>query len=183
MTAALNPRYRPPSRDDLSNTLIPAWYSVEKQHVIQELAQLNKAAITCDGWTSVAQDHYLTVTVHYTSEGHIKQKVLNTKAVYESQTGLVVADEINCILEEFQINTKVVAATVDNASNMDVALKNLKLLKVGCFAHTLNLAAQKVYSISAITKWCARLRSIVVWLRRSSMAKIVLREKQQLLSK
>lgn len=69
------------------------------------------------------------------------------------QTGLVVADEINCILEEFQINTKVVAATVDNASNMDVALKNLKLLKVGCFAHTLNLAAQKVYSISAITKW------------------------------
>lgn len=45
------------------------------------------------------------------------------------------ADEINCILEEFQINTEVVAATVDNASNMDVALKNLKLLKVGCFAH------------------------------------------------
>ncbi|XP_072571804.1 zinc finger BED domain-containing protein 4-like [Paramormyrops kingsleyae] len=94
----------------------------------------------------------------------------------------MVADEINCILEEFQINTKVVAATVDNASNMDVALKNLKLLKVGCFAHTLNLAAQKVYSISAITKWCVRLRSIVVWLRRSSMAKIVLREKQQLLN-
>ncbi len=105
------------------------------------------------------------------SEGHIKQKVLNTKAVYESQTGLVV-HEINCILEDFQINTKFVAATVDNASNMDVALKNLKLLNVGCFAHTLNLAAQKVYSINDITKWCARLRSIVVWLRRSSIAKI-----------
>ncbi len=45
---------------------------------------------------------------------------------------------------------------------MDVALKNLKLLKVGCFAHTLNLATQKVYSISAITMWCARLRSMVV---------------------
>ncbi len=40
MTAALNPRYRPPSREDLSNTLIPAWYSVEKQNVIQELAQV-----------------------------------------------------------------------------------------------------------------------------------------------
>ncbi len=141
---------------------------------------MSKAAITCDGWTSVAEDYYLTVTVHYTSEGHFKLNVLNTKDVYESQTGLVVADEINCILEEFQINTKVVAATVDNASNMDIALKNLK---VGCFAHSLNLATQKVYSISAITTWCARLRSIVVWLRRSSMAKIVLREKQQLLSK
>lgn len=181
MTTALNPRYQLPSRYDLSNTLIHAWYSVEKQNVIQELAQVSKAA--CDGWTSVAQDHYLTVTVNYTSESHIKQKVLNTKAVYESQTGLVMIDEINCILEKFQINAKTVAATEDNTSNMDVALKNLKLLKVGCFTHTLNLSAQKVYSISTITKWCARLRSIVLWLKRSSMDKTLLREKQQLLSK
>ena len=35
---------------------------------------------------------------------------------------------------------------------MDVALKAFKFLKVGCFAHTLNLAAQKVYSITAVTK-------------------------------
>ena len=183
MTTALNPRYRPLSRDDLSNTLIPAWYSVEKQNVIQELAQVKKAAITCDGWTSVAQDHYVTVTVHYTSHGVIKQKVLNTKAVYESQTGLVVADEITSILVEFSLKTKVVAATVDNASNMDVALKALKFLKVGCFAHTLNLAAQKVYGITAVTKWCARLRAVVVWLKRSTMAKTVLQEKQRLLGK
>jgi len=39
-------------------------------------------------------------TVHYTSQGHIMQKVLNTKAVYESQTGLVVANEIESILED-----------------------------------------------------------------------------------
>lgn len=71
----------------------------------------------------MADDHYL-VTVHYTSHGHIKQKVLNTKAEYESQAGLVVADEINGILEEFQINIQVVAA-----SNMHVALTNLKFLK------------------------------------------------------
>lgn len=183
MTTALNPRYKPPSRDALSNTLVPAWYSVEKQNLITELAHINTVAITCDGWTSVAQDHYLTVTVHYSSHGHIKQKVLNTKAVYESQTGLVVAEEIHGILEEFHLNKKAVAATVDNASNMDVALKNLPLLKVGCFAHTLNLAAQKVYSISAVTRWCARLRTVVVWLKRSTLSKPVLREKQRLLSK
>lgn len=74
MTAALNPCYRPPSKDDLSNTLIPALYCAEKQNVIQKLVQVSKAAITCDGWTSVAQDHYLTVTVHYTNEGHISKK-------------------------------------------------------------------------------------------------------------
>lgn len=93
------------------------------------------------------------------------------------------ADKINSILREFQINTKVVAATVDNTSNMDVALKNLKIFKLGCFAHTQNLAAQKVYSISAITKWCARILAIVVWLKRFAGAKTILREKHQLLSK
>ncbi|XP_034035123.1 zinc finger BED domain-containing protein 4-like [Thalassophryne amazonica] len=182
MSIALNPKYQPPSRDDLSNTLIPAWYSVVKQNVIQQLAHVSKTAITCDGWTSVAQDHYLTVTVHYIYKGSIQQKVLSTEAVYEAQTGLVVAEEIHKILEEFKLTGKVLAATVDNASNLDVALKNLKFLKVGCFAHTLNLAAQKVYGIQAVTRWCAKIRAVVVWLKRSTMSKTVLREKQRLLN-
>ncbi|KAM4628420.1 cholinesterase-like [Polymixia lowei] len=38
-----------------------------------------------------------------------------------ASSGLLVADEINDILEEFQIKTKVVASTVDNASSMDGA--------------------------------------------------------------
>ncbi|XP_041947892.1 E3 SUMO-protein ligase ZBED1-like [Alosa sapidissima] len=182
MITALNHRYQPPSRDDISNRFIPAWYSVIKQNVIKQLAQVIKIAITCDGWTSVAQDHYLTVTVHYIYKGSIQQKVLSTEAVYESQTGPVVAEEINSILEEFQLTGKVIAATVDNAYNMDAALRNLKFLKVGCFAHTLNLAAQKVYGIQAVTRWCAKIRAVVVWLKRSTKSKTVLREKQRLLN-
>lgn len=52
---ALYERYKPPSRDDLCNTLIPAWYSVEKENVIWELAMMKKVAITCDCWSSLAQ--------------------------------------------------------------------------------------------------------------------------------
>ncbi|XP_077076835.1 zinc finger BED domain-containing protein 4-like [Siphateles boraxobius] len=181
MSTALNHRYQPPSRDDMSNTYITAWYSVIKHNVIQELAQVSKIAITCDGWTSVAQDHYLTVTVHYIYKGSIQQKVLSTEAVYESQTGPEVAQEIHNILEEFKLTGKVIAATVDNAYNMD-ALRNLNFLKVGGFAHTLNLAAQKVYGIQAVTRWCAKIRAVVVWLKCSTMSKTVLREKQQLLN-
>lgn len=174
MTLALNDRYKPPSRDDLCNTLIPAWYAVEKENVLRELAMAKKVAITCDGWSSLAQDHYITVTVHYIHEGNMRVKVLSTKAVYEAQTGMVVAEEINEVLEEFKISDKIVAATVDNAGNMSVALRNLKFLKVGCFAHTLNLASQKVYNVSAVAKWRAKLRDVVVWLKRSTMSKTVL---------
>lgn len=181
MTKALNPRYTPPSRTVLSNTLIPAWYEVEKQNVITELANVSKVAITSDGWTSLAQDHYITVTAHYSSQGKLQQKVLQTKAVYRAQTGETVAVEIGEVLEEFGITQKVVVMTVDNASNMDVAAKKLDILKLGCFAHTLNLAAQKVYSIATMTRWAAKLRAVIVWMKRSSMAKVVLKEKQLLL--
>ncbi|KAK0135320.1 Zinc finger BED domain-containing protein 1 [Merluccius polli] len=181
MTKALNPRYTPPCRTVLSNTLIPAWYEVEKQNVITELANVSKVAITSDGWSSLAQDHYITVTAHYSSQGKLHQKVLRTKAVYRAQTGETVAVEIGEVLEEFGITHKVVVMTVDNASNMDVAAKKLDILKLGCFAHTLNLAAQNVYSIATVTRWAAKLRAVIVWMKRSSVAKIVLKEKQLLL--
>lgn len=91
------------------------------------------------------------------------------------------AVEIGEVLEEFGIAHKVVGITVENASNMTV--KRLDILKLGCFAHTLNLAAQKVYSIATVARWSAKLRAVVVWMKQSTMAKTVLKEKQLLLSK
>lgn len=55
----------------------------------------------------------------------MRQKVLQTKPVYTAQTGLVVAEEIGDVLTDFGIFDKVVAVTVDNAANMDVAIKRL----------------------------------------------------------
>ena len=52
-----------------------------------------KVAITSDGWTSITQDHYITVTLHNINQGQLKQKVLKTQAVYESQSGPVVAEQ------------------------------------------------------------------------------------------
>nr|XP_055051178.1 uncharacterized protein LOC129436907 [Misgurnus anguillicaudatus] len=182
MTRALNAKYTPPSRDRLSNILIPAWYKVEKANLITELTTVSKVALTSDSWTSMSQDHYLTVTAHYTIKGEMRQKVLKTKAVYQAQTGQVVAEEISDIVQEFGIMDKIEAVTVDNAANMDVAIKKLQFIKLGCFAHTLNLGAQTIYSVASVAKWTAKIRNIVVWMKRSSMAKTVLREKQQILN-
>ncbi|XP_039876078.1 E3 SUMO-protein ligase ZBED1-like [Simochromis diagramma] len=181
MIKTLNPKYKAPNRDSLTNHLIPAWYAVEKANLISQLKHVLKAAITADGWTSFSQDHYLTVTLHYVRNGQTHEKVLKTKPVYQAQTGTAVAEEIDEILEEYGIKDKVVAATVDNAANMDVAVKKLQILKFPCFAHTLNLGAQKLYNCPAISNWAARIRSVIVWMKRSHMAKVVLKEKQELL--
>ncbi|KAI7789674.1 putative zinc finger BED domain-containing protein 1-like [Triplophysa rosa] len=183
MTRALNPKYTPPSRDTLSNVLIPAWYKVEKANLIMQLTTVGKLALTSDSWTSLSQDHYLTVTAHYILEGETRQKVLTTKAVYEAQTGPIVAEEISEVLQEFGIMDKIVAVTVDNTANMDVAIKRLQFIKLGCFAHTLNLGAQSIHSVASVANWTAKIQNIVVWMRRSSMAKTVLREKQQVLKR
>lgn len=89
----------------LSNTLIPAWYAVEKENVKRQLQDIRNVAVIADGRTSVAQPHYLTVSVHYVRDGTMKEKVLHTTAVYTSQgtTGNVIAEEIGDILDEFQI--------------------------------------------------------------------------------
>ena len=147
----------------------------------KELQLVDHVAVTADGWSSVAQDHYLTVTAHYIAKGELSGKVLHTRAVYVSQTGVAVAEEIGNILDDFDVKSKVAAITVDNASNMEVAVKRMEILKMPCFAHTLNIAAQKLYNVKAVSNWSARVRAVVVWLRRNNLAKVVLKEKYKLL--
>lgn len=86
-------------------------------------------------------------------------------------------------MDEFGISGKVTAITMDNASNMDVAVKKLNIIKIGCFAHTLNLGAQSLSTITYVSKWTANIRDVIMWMTRSSMAKTVLRERQNILSK
>lgn len=175
MTRALNPKYNPPNRNELCNTLVPAWCSVEKSNVKEELKEVDYVAVTADLWSSVAQDHYITVTVHYVVEMELREKVLHTRAVYVSQTGPVVAEEIDDILDDFEVKSKVIAVTVDNAANIEVAVKKMRVLKMGCFTHTLNIAAQKLYSVKNISSWSGRIRVVVLW--------PVLKEKQKLLGR
>lgn len=104
--------------------------------------------------------------------------MLKTKAVYKAQAGCVVAEEISDVLSEFCISDKIVAITVDNAANMAVAIKRLQFMKLCCFAHALNLAAQSLFFLNAVTQWVAKVRTIVVWMKRCLMAKVVLQEKQ-----
>lgn len=95
----------------------------------------------------------------------------------------MLAEEIGGILDEFGVKSRVAVITVDHASNMNVEVHNLHLIKVGCFAHTLNLGAQSVYTVTSVAKWTSKIRDVIEWMKRSTMAKIVLREKQQILSK
>ncbi|XP_056322340.1 E3 SUMO-protein ligase ZBED1-like [Danio aesculapii] len=54
-------------------------------------------------------------------------------------------------------------------------------LHVKCYAHTLNLAAQRALKITTVTRLLGRVRRIVSFFRRSTTANHMLKEKQRLL--
>ncbi|XP_078331257.1 zinc finger BED domain-containing protein 4-like [Crassostrea virginica] len=68
--------------------------------------------------------------------------------------------------------------TVDNASNMSVALEVAGAQKLGCLAHTLNLASNKAMSIQSLQRVLAKVRSIVTFFHKSNIATEMLKEKQ-----
>lgn len=57
---------------------------------------------------------------------------------------------------------RVEVITVDNASYMTVAVEvSGANLKLGCFAHTLNLASNKALGMSSLDKLLDKVRSVV----------------------
>lgn len=173
----LNPEFIPPNKETISSIYVPSWYNVEMQKLQTELASTEAVAITADHWTSLGGDHYLTVTAHFIKDWTLQNKVLQTKAVYESQTGEAISLEITECLISFGIKEKVVAITVDNAANMAVGANVLNVLRVPCFAHSMNVSAGKLYKETAFTRWLARIRTVVLWFKRVHMAGVVLKEK------
>lgn len=74
----------------------------------------------------------------------------------------------------FGVRSKVAVITVDHASNMNVVVHKLHLIKIGCFAHTLNLGAQSVYAVTSVAKWTSKIRDVIMWMKRSTTGKTVL---------
>lgn len=51
-------------------------------------------------------------------------------------------------------------------------------LKLGCFAHTLNLASNKALGIPSLDKILGKVRSVVTYFHKSNIATEILKEKQ-----
>jgi len=79
-----------------------------------------------------------------------------------------------CFLRAFPF----ISLTCDNASNMNVAARNMDIMKFGCFAQILNLAAGKLVYVNFVRNWLANIRAIVVCFKKVRLAKVVMGEMQ-----
>ncbi|KAK6196376.1 hypothetical protein SNE40_001613 [Patella caerulea] len=183
MLSILEPRYTIPGRHYFADTAVPQLYKSVKDDIQLQLRETSRVAITSDGWTSNSTQSYVTITVHFINDlWELCSFVLQTREMAESHTGSNLAQVLLEAVDEWQIKDKQPALVSDNASNMILAGRETGFTPhVGCFAHTLNLASQKVMKITAVSKLLARVKRIVTFFRKSTKASTILKDKQVLL--
>ncbi|XP_060077513.1 E3 SUMO-protein ligase ZBED1-like [Ylistrum balloti] len=183
MINTLEPQYTIPSRQHFTDKIIPEMYDKVKSELLGDLEKAEAVSVTSDGWTSRATESYVTVTCHYIDdEWNLKNKVLQTRKTNESHTGENIGHILVNSFAEWNISDKIFALVTDNARNMKSAAREANLSNhIGCFAHTLNLAAQRAVGVGALQKSLVKIRKTVAYFHRSSTALEVLKEKCTLL--
>ena len=131
----LNPAYVMPARKTVT-AYVYKLYEEGLKELMEDIQGCN-VGLTTDLWTSNANEGFITATAQYITVSWIpKTKVLGTRVIEGRHK---VAEELKKFLTDYKIH-KCVAVTTDNASNMIVACSGGDMIRVLCFAHTLQLA-------------------------------------------
>ncbi|XP_078018496.1 E3 SUMO-protein ligase ZBED1-like [Epinephelus lanceolatus] len=186
MMKTVEPRYQVPSRIHFSSKVIPELYEVCRGDIENELRQAPYLALSTDSWTSHATVSYLTVTVHYILDWEMRGFVLQTHPLYESHTSEHLAEELVHAVTEWKLERAniPIPVTTDNAQNIVNAIRNTDVFgpHIGCFAHSLNLAAKKVVSLNSVSRLLGKVRKVVTFFHKSTTAHKVLADKQLMLN-
>ena len=180
----LEPRYKIPSRNHITNTCMPALYTQVKSQVEKELANAERVAITSDAWTSCATESYVTITAHHiTPDWTLNVHVLQTRAFKGSHTGKNIGALLKQACIDWKLFDKEPALVTDNASNMVLAGVEAEMSPhLMCFAHTINLATQKAFKVDTVERLLGRVRRVVGFFHRSVRAAEILQDKQKQLA-
>ncbi|XP_043064693.1 E3 SUMO-protein ligase ZBED1-like [Drosophila ficusphila] len=137
------------------------------------LSKVDQCAITMDGWTSRANDGYLTVTVHFINESfELNAAVLSTEKLIDplNHNAENIAASVRNVLSKWNLESKVNAIVTDNASAMIKACEILQKRHLPCFAHCLNLVVQDCLEENSIKHVLTKCKKIVKFFKCSTIA-------------
>lgn len=166
--AMLNPGYKLPCRKTVSHSLIPQLYIATKENVKLKLINAEAVSLTTDGWTSLNNQSFWTVTVHFIDENTytLESFLLGCTKFNERHTAENLAEFLKKTIVDWDINNKVSAVSSDNAANIVAAIKICGFRHIACFAHTLNLIVQE--GLKTIKPVIDKIKAIVEFFKRSS---------------
>lgn len=141
----LNPIYSLPSRKTVSNNIIPHILESTKEKVKKSLENALLIAMSTDGWTSINNESYVAITVHFIDvELYVlKSHVLGCYYFEKSHTVENLSNFLDKSFEEWSISNKVKVSISDNATNITAAIDlNTNWRHIPCLTHSINLIAQ-----------------------------------------
>ncbi|KAL4121559.1 hypothetical protein QTP88_014050 [Uroleucon formosanum] len=149
---------------------IPALYQkclIETKEMI--VTEAISGCITTDCWTSRNNAGYIAITFHFIDNNFLlKSVLLSCHEFSDSHTSQNLSQKIKSIIQEWNLENKIIFAVSDNASNIQLALKILQIKHFGCFAHTLNLIVQGALALES--DLLDKIKTIVTFFRKSTSA-------------
>ncbi|CAG8453427.1 3191_t:CDS:1 [Scutellospora calospora] len=174
MIKKLDPFYQVPKRKAIYNLAISQFY--EQRNLIKNYLSniISKVALTADFWTSLKMESFLAITIHFIDKNwNLQHFVLDIFQFKGSHTGEIIADKIYNLLEEFEIETKVISLTTDNGANMISAANYLQdklnsnnFCHYRCIAHILNLVV--LAGLNNLENPIKKLRKLIKTIRKST---------------
>lgn len=123
--ANLNPSYELPSRKTISNTLLPAIFEQTVYDTREDLSEAKAVTLTTDCWTSRNNESFMAITAHFINNCfELQNKLLDCSTLDKSHTSENLANEIQRVIQEWNLETKVIMVISDNAANIKKAVKD-----------------------------------------------------------
>ncbi|XP_008182425.1 zinc finger BED domain-containing protein 6-like [Acyrthosiphon pisum] len=142
----LNPSYIIPSRKTVTQSLLPQMYEMTIERVKDQLKNVSAVCMTTDGWTSLNNESFVAVTVHFIdpeNETQLSSVLLGCENFRDKHTADNLAIFLRNTVDEWNLTNKITGVVSDNASNIKSAIvKKCNWRYLSCFAHSINLVVQ-----------------------------------------
>ncbi len=180
----IDSQYVLPSRRKLTRSDLPKLQEQIQATLKEELAKTEWISLTSDIWTSVTSTPFLALTAHFLDKNlRLSSKLIGCIKFGERHSSVNIKDKVKDLLEQYEVQGKIVSCTTDNASNMVKAIRELGVTHIPCLAHKLNLCAtdclEKFELLSTVRK---KVLSLVTATKKSSIVKHELEECQKRLN-
>lgn len=179
------PLYKVPSRFTLKR-MLETKYDIIREHFKDKLQKVSGLTLTTDIWTDTMQTRsFLGVTVLFCNEEEQLESVsLGVYDLTQSHTAEYIADILLKTCNEWNIeDNKIVAVVTDAGANIVKAIEIAfgKNRHIHCYAHMLNLVAQKsIEKTPNLPELIAAVKRIVTWFKQCVTASDELRRESDL---
>lgn len=118
----MDPKFTPPCRQTITYSYLPQFLKEKKAKLEDFLKRSTDVALTTDVWTDRRSHAFLGVTVHTFLDGVSSSQLLAFRSFPGVHSGQRIADELESVINEFELAEKLRFIVSDNASNMKKAM-------------------------------------------------------------